>query len=55
VEMEVQNGTILIRAPQRPRAGWADAFERMARYGDDTLLDSESTSTSWDDEEWQWK
>ena len=54
-EMEVQNGTILIRAPQRPRAGWADAFERMARHEDDTLLDSESSSTSWDDEEWQWK
>ena len=55
VEMDVRDGTILIRAPQRPRAGWADAFERMARDGDDTLLDSQSPSTRWDEEEWQWK
>jgi antitoxin MazE len=55
VEMDVRNCMILIHAPRQPRAGWADAFEQMAREGDDTLLDGQPTSTRWDEEEWQWK
>jgi antitoxin MazE len=55
VEMDVQDGTILIRAPRACRAGWADAFARMARAGDDKLTDSRFPSTRWDDEEWEWK
>ena len=55
VEMSVRDDTILICAPRQPRTGWADAFKRMARNGDDTLLDSQSPSTRWDDEEWQWE
>ena len=39
VEMDVRNCMIRIHAPRQPRAGWADAFEQMAREGDDTLLD----------------
>ena len=55
VEMDVQDRMILIRAPRQPRAGWDTAFTRMARAGDDKLLDDQPTSTRWDEEDWQWK
>jgi len=55
VEMNIQDRMILIHAPRRPRAGWETAFARMARAGDDKLLDSHPTSTRWDEEDWQWK
>lgn len=36
----------------RPRQGWAEQFQRMARLGDDRLLDSENlTTTDWDEKE----
>ncbi|MDD5706871.1 MAG: AbrB/MazE/SpoVT family DNA-binding domain-containing protein [Kiritimatiellae bacterium] len=55
VEMDVQDCMILIRAPRQPRTGWGAAFARMARAGDDKLLDDQPTSTRWDEEYWQWK
>jgi len=55
VEMDVQDCTILIHAPRQPRAGWGAAFVRMARVGDDNLLDGQPASTRWDEEDWQWK
>lgn len=37
------------------RAGWDEAFRRMAECGDDTLLDADIPSTSeWDGTEWEW-
>lgn len=55
VEMDVQDGKILIHAPRAPRAGWAEVFELMGKLGDDKLLDGESPQTRWDEEEWEWK
>jgi antitoxin MazE len=55
VEMDVQDCMILIHAPRQTRAGWGTAFARMARAGDDKLLDGQQTSARWDEEEWQWK
>lgn len=55
VEMDVQDRMIRIHAPRQPRAGWGTAFARMARAGDDKLLDDQATSTRWDEEGWQWK
>ena len=37
------------------RKGWATAFGRMRRNGDDVLLDSHTEcSTVWDEKEWEW-
>ena len=55
VEMDVHDGIIRIHAPRQPRAGWADAFTRMATAGDDNMLDGHPAPTRWDDEDWQWK
>ena len=46
---------IVIRSVERPRQGWAEAFQTMAEQGDDQLLDKESSNqSSWDEAEWQW-
>jgi len=55
VEMDVRDRMILIHAPRQPRSGWATAFMRMSRAGDDKLLDGEPVPTRWDEEDWQWK
>jgi antitoxin MazE len=55
VEIDVADGAVLIRAPRRSRAGWDEAFERMAREGDDQLPVEHTASTRWDKEEWEWK
>lgn len=55
VELEVQDGKIILRSAEAPRSGWAEAFRSMAARGDDVLLDADSISTTeWDEDEWQW-
>lgn len=54
LEIDIADGVVLIRAPRRARGGWAEAFERMAREGDDKLP-VHATATRWDKEEWEWK
>jgi len=55
VELEVQDAQIVIRAAQRPRQGWEEAFRTMAQHQDDRLLDRDLTGqTHWDEDEWQW-
>jgi len=41
VEMDVQDGTILIHAPRQPRSGWSEAFEQMAYSCNYKLIDSQ--------------
>lgn len=54
VEIEVQPGEIVIRAGNRPRQGWDEAFRAMAEAGDDEILDGDHSTTKWDQEEWEW-
>ena len=55
VELEAHKGQIIIRSVTKPRAGWEEAFRRMAEHGDDRLLDGDAPMHStWDNEEWQW-
>ncbi len=55
VELEVDQNQIIIRPISNPRAGWDEAFEAMAKIGDDAMIDeAENISHSWDDSEWQW-
>jgi antitoxin MazE len=39
VEISAKNGSVVIRAAAKPRAGWDAAFREMARRGEDRLLD----------------
>jgi antitoxin MazE len=55
VELEAQDGRIVIRSIRNPRQGWDEAFRQMADLGDDVLLDDEiAVQTSWDEDEWEW-
>ena len=54
VDISVQNGSLVVRPADGPRAGWAAAFASMAERGDDALLDGD-TATSWDEDEWEWR
>ena len=54
VEIEVEGNQLVIRSVAGPRAGWAEAFQAMAREGDDEILDPELAASRWDQEEWHW-
>lgn len=53
VELVVKGATIVIKAVNGPRVGWARAFAEMAATDDDTMLDAQA-GTRFDDEEWEW-
>jgi antitoxin MazE len=56
VELSAEDDALLIRPVKKARAGWAAAFQQMARRGDDTLLDEVAPSlTDWDEGEWEWR
>ena len=55
VELEVDDGHLIIRPAEQVRSGWDDAFREMAERGDDALLDRDSLAPSrWDESEWEW-
>ena len=55
VELEVQDGRLVIHPLTASREGWEEAFRRMVRAGDDALLDREAlVPTRWDRTEWAW-
>ena len=52
VELRAEAGQIVIAAPRKTRAGWADAAQRARAAGDDAL---ESTgATRFEHAEWEW-
>lgn len=58
IDLQVEGNMIVLRpAPSPARAGWPEAFRRMAQRGDDALLDADAdavASSAWDEEEWVW-
>ena len=54
VELEAENGRLIVRAARGRRAGWADAAKAMHARGDDQLLDA-VTMTQFDEKEWRWR
>ncbi len=55
VELEVQEGKIVVRPLHKTRHQWDEAFRAMSLRGDDELLDGDvQISTEWDEEEWEW-
>lgn len=53
VDLELHPDGILIRNTQKPRAGWDDAFKRMAENEDDLLIATPAPE-SFERKEWQW-
>jgi antitoxin MazE len=54
VELEVQEGGIIVLPDKRPRHGWEEQFVAMAERGDDRLLDEELFGLEADEDDWQW-
>jgi antitoxin MazE len=55
VEIQVEGNRLIIAPADRPRAHWGTCFRKMARAGDDTLIDGDvQTRTQWEKDEWEW-
>jgi antitoxin MazE len=54
VELQADNGRLIVRAARSPRAGWAAAAKAMHARGDDQLLDAVPPSR-FDEKEWRWR
>jgi antitoxin MazE len=55
VELEVQEGKLVIRNVRHPRDGWAEQFKEMGLRGDERLPDWDSVGAShFDENEWEW-
>ncbi len=54
VTVTIVNGNLVLSPDNGPRDGWEDAFKQMAQAGDDKLLDAESKSCAFDENEWEW-
>ena len=54
IDLIVESDGLVIRS-HPVRHGWDEQFRQMADAGDDKLLDAPLTTTSsWDETEWQW-
>jgi len=52
-EIEVQNGTLVLRKPQpQVREGWAQAAQSIANAGEDNLVLGDQPLAN--EEDWQW-
>ncbi len=54
VEITALNDSLVVRPIRKRRAGWSQACLQMRRRGDDRLLDGSTSSTTWDQNEWEW-
>jgi antitoxin MazE len=55
VEIQAEGNRLIIARADRPRANWATRFRKMARAGDDALIDGDvQIQTAWEKDEWEW-
>ncbi len=54
VEMRVADGVVVLAPARDAREGWDEAFEKMARAGDDAPIGPDHLDHEWDAEEWEW-
>ena len=54
VELEAQDGQLVVRPVHAARQGWEAQFQQMAAAGDDQLLDDDFPLTEWETNEWDW-
>ena len=52
VELTIREGAIVIESTKQPRAGWAEAAQKL-RQGEEDQLDP-FTPTQFDETEWEW-
>lgn len=52
--MTIKDHILIITACEEVRSGWGKAFQKMAKNGDDNLLDEDIIVYPWDEREWHW-
>lgn len=52
VEMEIQDGKIIIIPISKPRKNWGEQFKEMRKKGDDKLLIDDALDSNLEDWEW---
>lgn len=52
MELEVRGGRLVVHPAAEVRAGWDEAFRKLAEVGDDELI--ATPSPAWDRDEWRW-
>jgi antitoxin MazE len=56
VELEVVDGTIVIRRKRRPREGWAEAAKLLAERGEELPPEiTDMVETEWERDHWRWE
>jgi len=53
IDIQVDGNRLILAPATRPREGWEEAFDEIARKREDGLLDG-YVPTRWDEEEWKW-
>lgn len=53
VELQAQEGKLVVQPIRTARQGWEEAYHRMAEAKADALLD-EPVVTDWEKTEWRW-
>ena len=53
LDLDLVDGTLVLRPVRAVREGWEQAFAEMAETGEDQLLD-DYFPNSFDESEWQW-
>ena len=54
LELRVENGVIVLAPVRGVRAGWDEAFERMAAAGGDAPMIPDTLENAFDAEGWTW-
>jgi len=56
VELKVSKEQIIISPVTKPRQGWEEAFQEMAKQGEHQLLDNKEHpyQNSWEQDDWVW-
>ena len=54
VELHIEDNRVVLTPVRSLRERWTEAFQEMARRGDDDLVLKEATANKFDATEWTW-
>jgi antitoxin MazE len=54
VDLQVENGRLIVSSERRPREGWAEAFNAAGSAENDELLLEPAAPSDFDQKEWRW-
>ncbi len=55
IEIRAVGKALVVGPARKARSRWDAEFRKMARRGDDRLLDDVVSLSKWDEDEWEWE